>query len=98
MADKTINNTKIDVQNRQDAIDVEIVDKYLINNSNSKKINLAYYIDQKASLKKKLKGCNGEQIEQIEVKPKHKLVIQLNTAAFQLIVQKYCLFLFKKNN
>ena len=80
-----------------DSTDAEIVDKYLTNNSNSKKINLAYYIDQKASLKKKLKGCNGE-IEQIEVKPKNKLVIQLNTAAFQLIVQKCCLFLFKKNN
>ena len=52
MADKAIDNNKIDIQNRQDAIDAEIVDKYSINNSNSKKINLAYYIDQKASLKK----------------------------------------------
>ena len=81
MADKTINNTKIDIQNRQDAIDAEIVDKYLINNSNSKKINVAYYIDQKASLKKKLKACNRE-MAQIELKPKSNLVIQLNTAAF----------------
>ena len=51
MADKTTENSKIDKQNRQNATDAEIVDNYLINNSNSKKINLAYYIDQKASLK-----------------------------------------------
>ena len=94
MADKTINNTKIDIQNRQDAIDAEIVDKYLINNSSSKKINLAYYIDQKASLEKKLKACNRE-IVQIEVKPKNNLVIQLNTAAFRFIVQKMLPFLIQ---
>ena len=94
MADKTVNNTKIDIQNRQDAIDAEIVDKYLINNSNSKKINLAYYIDQKASLKKILKACNRE-IVQIEVKHKSNLVIQLNTAAFQFIVQKMLPFLIQ---
>ena len=39
MADKTIDNNKIDIQNRRDA-DAELVDKYLINDSNSKKINL----------------------------------------------------------
>ena len=60
MTDKTTENNKLDIQNRQDAVDAEIVHKYLINNSNSKKINLAYYIDQKASLKKKLKACNRE--------------------------------------
>ena len=56
MADKI--NNKIDTQNREDAIEADIVDKYLINNLNRKKINLDYYIDQKASLKKKLKACN----------------------------------------
>ena len=94
MADKTINNTKIDIQNRQDVIDAEIVDKYLINNSNGKRINLAYYIDQKASLKKKLKACNREVV-QIEVKPKNNLLIQLNTTAFQFIVQKMLSFLIQ---
>ena len=52
MAKNPIDNKKIDIPNRQDAIDAEIVDKYLINNSHSKNINLACYIDQKASLKK----------------------------------------------
>ena len=93
MLDKTI-NTKIDIQNKQTAIDAEIVDKYLINNSNSKKINLGYYIDQKASLKKILKACNRE-IVQIEVKPKNNLVIQLNTAAFQFIEQTILPFLIR---
>ena len=95
MADKT--NSKIDKPNRQDAIEADIVDKYLFNNLNRKKINLDYYIDQKASLKKKLKACNRETV-QTEVKPENNLVIQLNTAAFQFIVQKCCLFLFKTNN
>ena len=67
MAEKT--NIKIDIQNRQDAIEADVVDKYLVNNLNRKKINLDYYIDQKASLKKKLKACNQETV-QIEVKPK----------------------------
>ena len=95
MADKT--NSKIDKPNRQDAIEADIVDKYLFNNLNRKKINLDYYIDQKASLKKKLKACNRETV-QTELKPENNLVIQLNTAAFQFIVQKCCLFLFKTNN
>ena len=95
MADKT--KSKIDIQNRQDAIEAKIVGKHLTNNSDSKKINLAYYIDQKASLKKKLKACNRETV-QTELKPENNLVIQLNTAAFQFIVQKCCLFLFKTNN
>ena len=95
MADKT--KSKIDIQNRQDAIEAKIVGKPLTNNSDSKKINLAYYIDQKASLKKKLKACNRETV-QIEVKSKNNLVIQLNTAAFQFIAQKCCLFSFKTNN
>ena len=95
MADKT--NIKIDIQNRQDAIEADIVDKYLINNLSREKINIDYYIDQKASLKKKLQTWNSET-EQIEVKPKNNLVIQLNTAAFQYIAQKCCLFLFKTNN
>ena len=56
MAEKT--NIKIDIQKRQDAIEADVVDKYLVNNLNRKKINLDYYIDQKASLKKKLKACN----------------------------------------
>ena len=94
MADKTKSN--IDMQNRQDVIEAKIVGKYLTNNSNSKKINLAYYIDQKTPLKKKLKACNREAV-QIEVKPKKNLVIQLNTAAFQFIVQKCCFFSFKTN-
>ena len=76
MADKTIENNKIDIQNRQDAIYAEILDRYLINNSNTKKINLAYYIDQKASLKKKLKACNRETVK-TEVKLKNNLVMQL---------------------
>ena len=76
MPDKTIDNSKIDMQNRQDAIDTEIVDRYLINNSNSRKINLTYYTDQKAWLKKKLKACNRDMV-QIEVEPKNNLVIQL---------------------
>ena len=97
MPDKTIDSSKIDIQNRQDAIDAEIVDRYLISNSNSRKINLTYYTDQKAWLKKKLKACNREMV-QIEVKPKNNLVIQLNTATFQFIVQKSCRFLFKMNN
>ena len=97
MTEKTIESNKIDIQNRQDAIDAEIVDKYLINNLNSKKIILAYYIDQNVSLNKKVKACNRETV-QIEVKPKNNLVIQLNTAAFQFIVQKCCLFLFKTSN
>ena len=46
MADKT--NNKIDIQNRQDAIEADIVHKYLINNLNREKINLDYHIDQKA--------------------------------------------------
>ena len=79
MTDKT--NSKLDKPNRQDAIEADIVDKYLFNNLNRKKINLDYYIDQKASLKKKLKACNRETV-QIEVKPKNKLVIHLNAAAF----------------
>ena len=58
MADKI--NNKIDTQNREDAIEADIVDKYLINNLNRKKINLDYCIDQKASLKKKLKSCKRE--------------------------------------
>ena len=95
MADKTKSN--IDIQNRQDAIEAKIAGKYLNNNSNSKKINLAYYIDQKTPLKKKLKACNREAA-QIEVKPKNNLVTQLNTTAFQFIVQKCCLFSFKTNN
>ena len=95
MADKT--NSKIDKPNRQDAIEADIVDKYLFNNLNRKKINLDYYIDQKASLKKKLKACNRETV-QTELKPENNLVIQLNTAAFQFIVQKCWLFLFKTNN
>ena len=94
MPDKTIDNSKIDIQNRQDAIDTEIVDRYLINNSNSRKINLTYYTDQKAWLKKKLKACNREMV-QIEVKLKNNLVIQLNTATFQFIVQKMLPFLIQ---
>ena len=66
----------------------------MIKNSNSKKINVAYYIDQKASLKMKLKACNRE-MAQIELKPKSNLVIQLNTAAFQFIVQKMLPFLIQ---
>ena len=92
MTDKT--NNKIDIQNRQDAVDADIIDKYLINNLNRKKINLDYYIDQKASLKKKLKACNRETV-QIEVKPKNNLVIHLNAAAFQFIVQKMLPFLIQ---
>ena len=90
MADKT--NINIDIQNRQDAIEAHIVDKYLVNNLNRKTINLDYYIDQKASLKKKLKACNKVQIE---VKPKNNLVIQLNTTACQFIVQKMLPFLIQ---
>ena len=92
MAGKT--NNKIDRQNRQDAIEADIVDKYLINNLSREKINIDYYIDQKASLKKKLQTWNSET-EQIEVKPKNNLVIQLNTAAFQFIVQKMLPFLIQ---
>ena len=89
MADKT--NRKIDKPNRQYA---NIVDKYLFNNLNRKKIDLDYYIDQKASLKKKLKACNREAV-QIEVKPKNNLVIQVNTAAFQFTVKKMLPFLIQ---
>ena len=89
MADKT--NRKIDKPNRQYA---NIVDKYLFNNLNRKKIDLDYYIDQKASLKKKLKACNRETV-QIEVKPKNNLVIQVNTAAFQFTVKKMLPFLIQ---
>lgn len=39
MADKTTDNNKIDIQNRQSAIDAEIVDTYLLKNPNSKKKN-----------------------------------------------------------
>lgn len=39
MADKTTDKNKIDIQNRQNAIDAEIVDTYLIKNPNSKKKN-----------------------------------------------------------
>ena len=92
MADKT--NNKIDIQNRQDAIEADIVHKYLINNLNREKINLDYHIDQKASLKKKLKACNREAV-QIEVKPKSNLVIQLKTTAFQFFVQKMLPFLIQ---
>ena len=94
MVDKTTDYNKIDIQKWQDVIDAEIVDKYLINNSNSNKIRLAYYIDQKATLKKKLKAFNRERV-QIEVKPKNNLVIQLNTSAFQFIVQKILPFLIQ---
>ena len=82
MTEKTIESNKIDIQNRQYAIDAEIVDKYLVNNLNSKKIILAYYIDQNVSLNKKVKACNRETV-QIEVKPKNNLVIQLNAAIQQ---------------
>ena len=60
MPGKTIDNNKINIQKRQYGIDAEIVDKCLTNNPNSKKINLIYYIVQKASLKKKLKTCKGK--------------------------------------
>ena len=80
MAVKT--NNKIDIQNRQDAVEADIVDKCLINNLNRKKINLDFYIDQKVSLEKTLKACNRETV-QIEVKPKNNLVIQLNAAMQQ---------------
>lgn len=39
MADKTSDNNKIDIQDRQNAIDAEIVDTYLLKNPNSKKKN-----------------------------------------------------------
>ena len=66
----------------------------MVNNLNRKKINLDYYIDQKASVKKKLKACNKETV-QIEAKPKNNLVMQLNTAAFQFILQKMLPFLIQ---
>ena len=66
----------------------------MINNLSREKINIDYYIDQKASLKKKLQTWNSET-EQIEVIPKNNLVIQLNTAAFQFIVQKMLPFLIQ---
>ena len=94
IVDKAIENNKIHIQNRQDAIDSEIVNKCLIYKSSSKKINLAYYIDQRASLKKKLKACNREAV-QIDVKRKKNLVMQLNTSVFQFIVQKMVPFLIQ---
>ena len=42
MPDKTIDNNKIYIQNKQYAIDAGIVDRYLIKNPNSRKINLTY--------------------------------------------------------
>ena len=66
----------------------------MINNSNSTNINLAYYIDQKGSRKKKLKACNRGTVH-IEVKPKNNLAMQLFAAAFQFIVQKILPFLIQ---
>ena len=68
MSDKTIDNKKIDIQIRQDAIDPKIVDR------NSRWINLTYYIDRKTSLKKKLKACN-RKIVQLEFTPKNNQLL-----------------------
>ena len=58
---------------------------------------MQYYLSPKIALQKKLKACD-KGIVNIQVKSKNNVVIQLNTATYQLLIQKLTPLLLKQQN
>ena len=76
--------------------DIKVIEDYTTSFRTSR-INLQYYLSLKIALQKKLKACDRD-IVNIQVKSKNNVVIQLNTAAYQLLIQKLIPFLLKQQN
>ena len=85
-----------DIQGLSENEDIKVIEDFTTG-VRTNRINLQYYLSPKIALPKKLKACDRD-IDNIQVKSKNNVVIQLNTAAYQLLIQKLIPFLLKQPN
>ena len=85
-----------DIQGLSENEDIKVIEDYTTS-VRTNRINLQYYLSPKIALQKKLKACDRD-IVNIQVKSRNNVVIQLNTAAYQLLIQKLIPFLLKQQN
>ena len=85
-----------DIQGLSENEDIKVIEDYTTS-VRTNKVNLQYYLSPKIALQKKLKAC-ARDIVNIQVKSRNNVVIQLNTAAYQLLIQKLIPFLLKQQN
>ena len=75
---------------------IKIIEDYTTS-FRASRIHLQYCLSPKIALQKQLKACDRD-IVNIQVKSKNNVVIQLNTTAYQLLIQKLIPFLLKQHN
>ena len=85
-----------DIQGLSENEDIKVIEDYTTS-VRTNRINLQYYLSPKIALQKKLKAC-ARDIVNIQVKSRNNVVIQLNTAAYQFLMQKLIPFLLKQQN
>ena len=85
-----------DIQGLSEIEDIKVIEDYTTC-VRTNRINLQDYLSPKIALQKKLKACDRD-IVNIQVKSRNNVVIQLNTAAYQLLIQKFIPFLLKQDN
>ena len=85
-----------DIQGLSENEDIKVIEDYTTS-VRTNRVNLQYYLSPKIALQKKLKAC-ARDIVNIQVKSRNNVVIQLNTAAYQLLIQKLIPFLLKQQN
>ena len=80
-----------DIQGLSENEDIKLIEDYFTSVTTNR-INLQYYLSPKIALQKKLKACDRD-IVNIQAKSRNYVVIQLNTAAYELLIQKLMPFL-----
>ena len=85
-----------DIQGLSENEDIKVIEDYTTS-VRTNRINLQYYLSSKIAQQKKLKACDRD-IANIQVKSRNNVVIQLNTAAYQFLMQKLIPFLLKQQN
>ena len=85
-----------DIQGLSEIEDIKVIEDYTTS-VRTNRINLQDYLSPKIALQKKLKACDRD-IVNIQVKSRNNVEIQLNTAAYQLLIQKLIPFLLKQDN
>ena len=103
MMDENNSLTSMDLVNKQmkdtqppENEEIKVIEDYTTSFRTSR-INLKYYLSPKIALQKKLKACDRD-IVNIQVKSKNNVVMQLNTAAYQLLIQRLIPFLLKQQD
>ena len=85
-----------DIKGLSENEDIKVIEDYTTS-VRTNRVNLQYYSSPKIEQQKKLKAC-ARDIVNIQVKSRNNVVIQLNTAAYQLLIQTLIPFLLKQQN